>query len=95
MIFGSPIEGSFLLSGPGLLSLISFSQTVLLQNLKDQFRDRFDVVLDTIGLPETEAAGINLLRRGGQYMTLQVPCRLKTVLMFSLQNHMLMSLSIL
>ncbi|KAG0626048.1 hypothetical protein M758_2G098600 [Ceratodon purpureus] len=40
-------------------------------SLKDQFRAKFDVVLDTIGVPETEASGINLLRRGGQYMTLQ------------------------
>ncbi|KAG0614777.1 hypothetical protein M758_6G202600 [Ceratodon purpureus] len=40
-------------------------------DFKDQFRERFDVVLDTIGLPETEASGIDLLKRGGQYMTLQ------------------------
>ncbi|KQK09764.1 hypothetical protein BRADI_2g50080v3 [Brachypodium distachyon] len=32
---------------------------------------KFDAVLDTIGVPETERIGINLLRRGGHYMTLQ------------------------
>ncbi|KAL2472802.1 GroES-like zinc-binding alcohol dehydrogenase family protein [Forsythia ovata] len=31
----------------------------------------FDAVLDTIGVPETERLGINLLKRGGHYMTLQ------------------------
>ncbi|GAV64024.1 ADH_N domain-containing protein/ADH_zinc_N_2 domain-containing protein [Cephalotus follicularis] len=31
----------------------------------------FDAVLDTIGVPETERIGINLLKRGGHYMTLQ------------------------
>ncbi|XP_057794921.1 uncharacterized protein LOC131011145 [Salvia miltiorrhiza] len=31
----------------------------------------FDAVLDTIGIPETEKMGINLLKRGGHYMTLQ------------------------
>ncbi|VAH64010.1 unnamed protein product [Triticum turgidum subsp. durum] len=32
---------------------------------------KFDAVLDTIGIAETERVGINLLRRGGHYMTLQ------------------------
>uniref|UniRef100_A0ACD5W3R4 Uncharacterized protein n=1 Tax=Avena sativa TaxID=4498 RepID=A0ACD5W3R4_AVESA len=32
---------------------------------------KFDAVLDTIGVSETERIGINLLRRGGHYMTLQ------------------------
>ncbi|CAK9227462.1 unnamed protein product [Sphagnum troendelagicum] len=40
-------------------------------NIDLQFTDRFDVVLDTIGLPETEAAGIRLLQPGGHYLTLQ------------------------
>ncbi|PIN03568.1 Zinc-binding oxidoreductase [Handroanthus impetiginosus] len=31
----------------------------------------FDAVLDTIGVPETEKMGVNLLKRGGHYMTLQ------------------------
>ncbi|KAL7129495.1 hypothetical protein ABFS83_13G070300 [Erythranthe nasuta] len=31
----------------------------------------FDAVLDTIGVPETERIGVNLLKRGGHYMTLQ------------------------
>lgn len=34
-------------------------------------KGQFDAVLDTIGIPETERLGINLLRRGGHYMTLQ------------------------
>ncbi|XP_054815295.1 uncharacterized protein LOC129315541 isoform X2 [Prosopis cineraria] len=34
-------------------------------------RGKFDVVLDTIGVPETERYGINFLKRGGHYMTLQ------------------------
>ncbi|XP_077212411.1 groES-like zinc-binding alcohol dehydrogenase family protein [Tasmannia lanceolata] len=32
---------------------------------------QFDAVLDTIGAPETERIGINFLKRGGHYMTLQ------------------------
>ena len=35
-------------------------------------KGKFDAVLDTIGVPETESIGINLLNRGGHYMTLQV-----------------------
>ncbi|KAL3652588.1 hypothetical protein CASFOL_002269 [Castilleja foliolosa] len=31
----------------------------------------FDAVLDTIGVHETERIGVNLLKRGGHYMTLQ------------------------
>ncbi|NP_001267731.1 reticulon-4-interacting protein 1, mitochondrial-like [Setaria italica] len=34
-------------------------------------KGKFDAVLDTIGVPETERIGINVLRRGGHYMTLQ------------------------
>jgi NADPH:quinone reductase-like Zn-dependent oxidoreductase len=34
-------------------------------------KGKFDAVLDTIGKPETERIGINLLKRGGHYMTLQ------------------------
>ncbi|KAF5728263.1 reticulon-4-interacting protein 1 mitochondrial isoform X1 [Tripterygium wilfordii] len=34
-------------------------------------KGKFDAVLDTIGVPETERIGINLLKRGGHYMTLQ------------------------
>ncbi|XP_010279217.1 PREDICTED: reticulon-4-interacting protein 1, mitochondrial isoform X2 [Nelumbo nucifera] len=34
-------------------------------------KGKFDAVLDTIGVPETERIGINLLRKGGYYMTLQ------------------------
>lgn len=35
-------------------------------------KGKFDAVLDTIGRPETERIGINFLRKGGNYMTLQV-----------------------
>ncbi|CAM6108383.1 unnamed protein product [Calypogeia fissa] len=41
------------------------------ENITEQFKSRFDVVLDTIGMQETEALGINLLKRGGHYLTLQ------------------------
>ncbi|CAN8259305.1 unnamed protein product [Cochlearia groenlandica] len=34
-------------------------------------KGKFDAVLDTIGRPETERIGINFLKRGGNYMTLQ------------------------
>ncbi|KAH1218386.1 Reticulon-4-interacting protein 1, mitochondrial [Glycine max] len=34
-------------------------------------KGKFDAVLDTIGMPETERMGINFLKRGGHYMTLQ------------------------
>ncbi|XP_043804792.1 reticulon-4-interacting protein 1 homolog, mitochondrial isoform X2 [Manihot esculenta] len=34
-------------------------------------KGKFDAVLDTIGVPETERIGINFLKRGGHYMTLQ------------------------
>ena len=35
-------------------------------------KGRFDAVLDTIGVSETERIGISFLKRGGHYMTLQV-----------------------
>ncbi|KAL2632592.1 hypothetical protein R1flu_004071 [Riccia fluitans] len=41
------------------------------EDIKEQLKDRFDAVLDTIGMPETESLGINVLRRGGHYLTLQ------------------------
>ncbi|CAJ1957456.1 unnamed protein product [Sphenostylis stenocarpa] len=34
-------------------------------------KGKFDAVLDTIGVSETERIGINFLKRGGHYMTLQ------------------------
>lgn len=34
-------------------------------------KGHFDSILDTIGLPETERFSINLLKKGGHYMTLQ------------------------
>ena len=45
-------------------------------------RGKFDAVLDTIGVPETERIGINFLKRGGHYMTLQV--RSRNLLLLSL-----------
>eukprot|EP00249_Psilotum_nudum_P015017 c25121_g1_i1 orf=220-1299(+) len=42
-----------------------------LENLKEHLKGKFDAVLDTIGLQETEALGIGLLKKGGHYMTLQ------------------------
>eukprot|EP01018_Ginkgo_biloba_P000669 Gb_01744 [translate_table: standard] len=41
------------------------------EDLRSELKGRFDAVLDTIGLPETESLGIDLLKRGGHYMTLQ------------------------
>jgi len=41
------------------------------ENLEVAIKGQFDAVLDTIGVPETERLGINLLKRGGHYMTLQ------------------------
>lgn len=34
-------------------------------------KGKFDAVLDTIGVPETERIGVSFLKRGGHYMTLQ------------------------
>lgn len=41
------------------------------EDLEVAIKGYFDAVLDTIGVPETERIGINLLKRGGHYMTLQ------------------------
>ncbi|XVF18762.1 hypothetical protein REPUB_Repub11eG0051200 [Reevesia pubescens] len=41
------------------------------EDLEVVIKGKFDAVLDTIGVPETERLGINLLNRGGHYMTLQ------------------------
>ncbi|EEF43998.1 reticulon-4-interacting protein 1, mitochondrial [Ricinus communis] len=41
------------------------------EDIELAIKGKFDAVLDTIGVPETERIGINFLKRGGQYMTLQ------------------------
>ncbi|KAM1474862.1 hypothetical protein ACFX2I_030826 [Malus domestica] len=41
------------------------------ENIEFTIKGKFDAVLDTIGGPETERICINLLKRGGHYMTLQ------------------------
>lgn len=41
------------------------------EDIESAIKEQFDVVLDTIGIPETERIGINLLKKGGHYMTLQ------------------------
>ncbi|KAI5662479.1 hypothetical protein M9H77_21802 [Catharanthus roseus] len=41
------------------------------EDLEVTIKGYFDAVLDTIGMPETERISINLLKRGGHYMTLQ------------------------
>uniref|UniRef100_A0A1D1YWP6 Reticulon-4-interacting protein 1, mitochondrial n=2 Tax=Anthurium amnicola TaxID=1678845 RepID=A0A1D1YWP6_9ARAE len=41
------------------------------EDIEREIKGDFDAVLDTIGRPETERIGINLLKRGGHYMTLQ------------------------
>ncbi|XP_047318625.1 reticulon-4-interacting protein 1, mitochondrial [Impatiens glandulifera] len=40
-------------------------------DIETKIEKQFDAVLDTIGVRETERLGINLLKRGGKYMTLQ------------------------
>ncbi|RWR89633.1 reticulon-4-interacting protein 1, mitochondrial-like protein isoform X1 [Cinnamomum micranthum f. kanehirae] len=41
------------------------------EDIQLAIKGQFDAVLDTIGAPETERLGINFLKRGGHYMTLQ------------------------
>ncbi|CAI0408364.1 unnamed protein product [Linum tenue] len=41
------------------------------EDIEVAIKGKFDAVFDTIGLPETERTGINFLKRGGHYMTLQ------------------------
>ncbi|KAF9608710.1 hypothetical protein IFM89_010842 [Coptis chinensis] len=41
------------------------------EDIELAIKGQFDAVLDTIGVQETERVGINFLRRGGHYMTLQ------------------------
>ncbi|KAL7163121.1 hypothetical protein ACSBR2_039256 [Camellia fascicularis] len=42
------------------------------QDIESALKGQFDAVLNTTGALETERTGINLLRRGGHYMTLQI-----------------------
>ncbi|KAK9269711.1 hypothetical protein L1049_001489 [Liquidambar formosana] len=41
------------------------------EDIELAIKGKFDAVLDTIGAPDTERIGVNLLKRGGHYMTLQ------------------------
>ncbi|WCJ32221.1 Reticulon-4-interacting protein 1 mitochondrial [Euphorbia peplus] len=41
------------------------------EDVEVAIKGKFDAVLDTIGGPETERMGINFLKKGGHYMTLQ------------------------
>ncbi|CAL9173385.1 unnamed protein product [Musa hybrid cultivar] len=41
------------------------------EDIEIAIKGQFDAVLDTIGVPETERTGINLLKKGGHYMMLQ------------------------
>ncbi|KMT13093.1 hypothetical protein BVRB_4g086340 [Beta vulgaris subsp. vulgaris] len=41
------------------------------EDCEEAIKGHFDAVLDTIGIPETERLGVNVLRQGGHYMTLQ------------------------
>ncbi|CAD5182234.1 unnamed protein product [Musa acuminata subsp. malaccensis] len=41
------------------------------EDIEVAIKGQFDAVLDTIGVPETERTGINLLKKGGHYMMLQ------------------------
>ncbi|KAK1325045.1 hypothetical protein QJS10_CPA01g02072 [Acorus calamus] len=54
--------------GGGAKTLSSYIGVV---DIELAIKGHFDAVLDTIGKPETERIGTNLLQRGGYYMTLQ------------------------
>ncbi|CAH1425693.1 unnamed protein product [Lactuca virosa] len=41
------------------------------EDLEVRLKGKYNAVLDTIGIQQTEQLGINLLKRGGHYMTLQ------------------------
>ncbi|XP_039026863.1 reticulon-4-interacting protein 1, mitochondrial-like isoform X2 [Hibiscus syriacus] len=41
------------------------------EDIESVIKGKFDAVLDTIGVPETERTGINLLNRDGHYLTLK------------------------
>ncbi|XP_071691923.1 uncharacterized protein [Rutidosis leptorrhynchoides] len=41
------------------------------EDLEGTLKGKYNAVLDTIGIQQTERLGINLLKRGGHYMTLQ------------------------
>ena len=60
---------------------------IYLQNIEVVIKGKFDAVLDTIGVPETERIGIDLLNRGGHYMTLQV-IGWKLVIIFALGREL-------
>lgn len=42
-----------------------------IEGWESSIEGHFDAVLDTVGVPDTEKIGINILKRGGHYMTLQ------------------------
>lgn len=84
----------FLIDFVGKSAFLSFPVFIYLfdfQDLEVALKGQFDAVLDTIGVPETERLGINLLKRGGHYMTLQVRdgC---FVYMFPLTRNVLLAL---
>lgn len=54
----------------------------IFQDLEVAIKGQFDAILDTIGLPETERFSINLLKKGGHYMTLQVLKKYSGVFLF-------------
>ncbi|CAL9114721.1 unnamed protein product [Musa acuminata var. zebrina] len=52
--------------------LLTGHHTIMhLQDIEVAIKGQFDAVLDTMGVPETERTGINLLKKGGHYMMLQ------------------------
>lgn len=55
-----------------LITVLCIDMFLYLQELEVAINGYFDAVLDTIGVPETERTSINLLKKGGHYMTLQV-----------------------
>ncbi|KAL7200193.1 hypothetical protein ACSBR1_032170 [Camellia fascicularis] len=60
-------------SGEGAVSFatIQLALAVEYHDIESTLKGKFDAVLDTIGVLETERTSINFFRRGGHYMTLQ------------------------
>lgn len=65
-----------------LIELLDRNQSIyFLSSLKNDYpwqgielaiKGKFDAVLDTIGGPKMERIGVNFLKKGGRYITLQV-----------------------
>ncbi|RYR43923.1 hypothetical protein Ahy_A08g040309 isoform A [Arachis hypogaea] len=54
-----------------IILLAMKNKATVRKDVEVAIKGKFDAVLDTIGVPETERMGINFLKQGGHYMTLQ------------------------